>query len=195
MAETIELSRQVSATLAKLVRGRVHLVFFDDTARHINVTGKTYEQILAETAHVTAGGNGTSIGAGLRYALDSGIEVDGIAIVSDGGDNKPPAFFQCYADYCKKYDKAPPIYLYRTDTLPRWRVETERWCAMFIKFLADIGHEVNQFDLRAGIDYYSLPNLVQTMRVNRYSLVEEILDTPLLALDEVLKPTKELSHV
>jgi hypothetical protein len=44
------------------------------------------------------------------------------------------------------------------------------------------------FDLRDGkTDYYSIPNLVQTMRSNQYSLVDEIMATPLLSLSEVLK--------
>ena len=44
------------------------------------------------------------------------------------------------------------------------------------------------FDLRrTGVDYYSLPNLVQTMRSNRYSLIDEIMQVPLLTLAEVLK--------
>ncbi len=54
------------------------------------------------------------------------------------------------------------------------------------------GHEMQKFDLRHGkVDYYGIPNLVQTMRSNPYALADEILATPLLSLKDILK-TKEL---
>mgnify|MGYP001589564453 CR=1 FL=1 len=185
MAESIEVSRLVSATLAKMVSGDVHLVFFDNTARYIKASGMTYEQILGKTRGVTAGGNGTSIGAGLQYALVNNLDVDGIAIISDGGDNQPPSFANCYKQYVQRQGKDIPIYLYRCDTSPQWRRETETWLNAFIRSLADIGQDVTQFDIRGGVDAYSLPNLVQTMRTNRYSLAQEILDTPLLTREKV----------
>ncbi len=42
--------------------------------------------------------------------------------------------------------------------------------------------DLQEFDLGAGTDFYSLPNLIKTMRTNRYSLVDEILTSPLLTL-------------
>jgi hypothetical protein len=35
------------------------------------------------------------------------------------------------------------------------------------------------------IDYYSLPNIIPTMKTTRYSLVDEIMGTPLLTLKQV----------
>jgi hypothetical protein len=50
------------------------------------------------------------------------------------------------------------------------------------------GGDVHEFDLSSGTpDYYSLPNLVATMRTNRYSLVDEIMATKLLKLSDVIK--------
>jgi hypothetical protein len=48
------------------------------------------------------------------------------------------------------------------------------------------GLDMQVFDLTGGVDYYSLPNLIQTMRTNRYSLVDEIMSTKLLKLADVL---------
>ena len=48
------------------------------------------------------------------------------------------------------------------------------------------GIEVQKFSLGASTDYYSLPNLVETMRTTRYSLVDEIMEMPLLTLERVL---------
>jgi len=45
MSACIEVARHVSGTLAKFVKAKFHLVFFDTTPRHFDVTGKTYEEI------------------------------------------------------------------------------------------------------------------------------------------------------
>lgn len=179
MQNAIEISRHVSSTLAKMVKGRVHLVFFDVQPRYVEVTGKTFEEVMAATKHVVAGG-GTSIGCGLLGIMESRIDVDGIAIVSDGGENHAPRFHDVYKAYSQAIDKQIPVYFYKcngeSDTLSR--------------YMQMAGFDMSVFDLREGIDYYSLPNLIKTMRVNRYSLIDEIMNTPLLSLDVIL-PRKE----
>jgi hypothetical protein len=175
MSQAIEAARQVAATLARFVKGEVHLVFFDTAPRYVRATGKTLEQIKAETWLITAGG-GTSVGCGLVYAIEKGLVFDGIAIISDGGENTAPLFPDTYARMVKATDRLLPVYLYQcsgehNNLSPR---------------MAQSGLDVQTFDLRGSkMDYYSLPALVQTMRVNRYSLVDEIMETPLLTLDEV----------
>jgi hypothetical protein len=176
MQIAIEASRQVAATLAKMVKGEVHLVFFDDTPRYINATGKTYEQLLAETRHVSAGG-ATSMGAGLMSIVEKKIDVDGIAVVSDGGENTAPAFAHVYAAYAQAMSKQVPVYLYKVRGS-----DGDSFSGNLKR--ADIDCQV--FDLTGGVDYYSLPNMVQTMRTQRYSLVDEIMETPLLKLEDVL---------
>ena len=44
---------------------------------------------------------------------------------------------------------------------------------------------MTEFDLTSGIDEYSLPNLIKTMRTSKYSLVDEILNTPLHTFNDV----------
>lgn len=46
------------------------------------------------------------------------------------------------------------------------------------------------FDV-TNADYYSLPNLVATMRVSRWSLADEIFEWPLLKLNQVLRIKEE----
>lgn len=175
MNEAIEATRLISATLARLVKGKVHLIFFDTDPRYLDATGKTYEELLEATKYVSAAG-GTSIGCGLLYALSAKIQVDGIAIVSDSAENNVPEFATVYAKYSELYGEIP-VYLYkmqgeRTDALER--------------DMKSAGFDLQIFDLRAApVDYYSLPNLVATMRVNRYALVDEIMATPLLTLADV----------
>src|SRR5262245_50471481 len=99
MRSTIEGACHVAATLAKMVKGNVHLVFFDTSPRYFEATGKTYEDLKAYARTWGAGG-GTSIGCALRYMLDKKLSVDGIAIVSDGGENTTPYFAETYQRYC-----------------------------------------------------------------------------------------------
>lgn len=178
----IETGQHIAAALAKFVKGRVDLVFFDTTPRHVPVAGKTFNEISALTRHVTANG-GTSIGCGLQWALDAQLQYGGIAIVSDGGENNTPWFVDVYDKYSKKMDCEPTVYFYRL---------AGQEGDSFSPMARDRKLDVQLFDLTSSdIDYYALPNLVQTMRTNRYSLIDEIMAVPLLTLDKVLGPRKE----
>lgn len=179
MEVAIEGARHVAATLAALVRGQVHLVFFDARPRYIDVTGKDYAAIKEATAGVFANG-GTSIGCGLDYARQAGLPFQGVAIVSDGHENTPPFFAGVYGRWFA--EEAPTVYFYRCAG-SKGAGDTDLSFSMQHSGLA-----IEEFDLSHGqVDYYSLPNLVQTMRTAKYSLGQEILDTPLKTVDEVLK--------
>jgi hypothetical protein len=177
MHTAIEVARHVSASLAQFVKGKVYLVFFDTTPMTVDVTGSSLDQIQKSTRHISANG-GTSIGCGLNRMLTEKIEVDGIAVVSDGGENTAPFFHEVYKKYAAFVGKDVPVYFYHT--------EGER--NVFSGYLNSAGIESQLFDIRGSkVDYYSIPNMVQTMRASTYSLVDEILATPLLSLSDVLK--------
>lgn len=185
MATCIEVARTVAGTLAKMVKGKVFLVFFNTAPRYFDVTGKTYEEIKKITARIDATG-GTSVGCGLQYLLAAKEEVDGIAIVSDGEENTHPFFATVYESYAKEMDKQPTVYFYRV----REKRSTIYGEESLSRTIADLDPQI--FDLDPSkTDYYALPNLVATMRVNRYSLADEIFQVPLLKLDDVLKPTRK----
>jgi hypothetical protein len=94
------------------------------------------------------------------------------------GENCTPYFAPTYAGYTSDLGVEPTIYVYGT-------------CPDADQFVRKHGLDCQTFDIGSGkIDYYSLPNLVQTMRVGRYSLLDEVLATELLTLDEVLTHTK-----
>jgi hypothetical protein len=180
MSRAIEASRHVSATLAKICQGKVWLVFFDTNPMTVDVTGLPLDSIQKATRHITANG-GTSIGCGLNRMLSEKMEIDGIAIVSDGGENTPPLFPEVYKRYIDFAQKDVPVYLFlctgEPDNLtPRMK---------------QAGIEMQTFDIRGGTDFYSIPNLAQTLRASRYSLVDEIMATPLLTLNSVLKGSTE----
>lgn len=183
MSSAIELARHIAATLAKFVKGKVYLVFFDTAPLVVDVTGLALDQIQKATKHVRADG-GTSIGVGLNRMLVEKIELDGIAVVSDGGENTSPRFADVYKRYSEFAGKEIPVYFYDVHGASGWE-----------QLINSAGIEMQTFKVNGNIDYYSIPNLVQTMRSNQYSLVDEIMATPLLSLSDVLKSTPELVGV
>lgn len=176
MAAAIDVARQVCALLARVAGGSVHLVFFNNSPTYHDVTGKAYDDILAITKRQVADG-GTSPGCAIQYAVERKLDIDGIAIVADGNENGLPFFHTAYQRLCKELDKLPPVYVFLLKGDPPNMLDNAR--------LSGVELMVN--DLRGGVDYHSLPNLVQTMRTNRYSLVDEINETPLLRLADVFK--------
>lgn len=181
MEQAIETARQVSAILAKMVKGTVSLVFFDVSPRFLDVTGKTYDQIKAMTKSITAGG-GTSIGCGLLAAIEKKVEIDGIAVISDAAENTAPYLVDQYKAFSRAVGKEVPVYLYRCGKSQVGQNDED-----LAKQFQDARLDLQEFDVTQGVDFYSLPNLVATMRTNRYSLADEIFATPLLTLKDVLK--------
>lgn len=174
MRAAIEASIAVSSTLAGMVKGRVHLVFFNTCPTYYDVTGKSLEEIKHMTRHVTADGN-TSIGCAMQYA--SKFDLDGISIVSDGGENVVPMFVDTYRAYCVATKSQPVVYFYRLPGDP------DRLGAS----MTANSIQYEEFRIQSSMDYYSIPNLVSTMRVNRYSLSDEIMESRLITVDSVLK--------
>jgi hypothetical protein len=181
MQKSIEYGKHVAAQLSMFVKGKVWLVFFDEAPMTVDVTGLSLDQILKATKHIGTG-SATSIGVGLNRMLVEKVAVDGIAVVSDGGENRAPYFTDVYKKYSEFVGKDVPVYFYH------FSGDTDN----FTYRMNAAGIEMQQFDLRHGTaDYYAIPNLVQSMRSNQYSLVDEIMATPLVSLSEILK-TEEL---
>jgi len=192
MESCIETARHIAGLLAKMVKGQVHLVFFDVTPTYYPVTGKTYDEIKKTTARVGANG-ATSIGCGLMSMLDRGIEVDGIAIVSDAEENTNPLFSKTYKLYSERFGKQVPVYLYKVGHSPAALQQMRSVYGLYANMGVDTltpsmaadGFDMQTFQLGDDVDYYSLPNLVKTMRTQRYGLSDEVMATPLLTLDAV----------
>jgi hypothetical protein len=55
------------------------------------------------------------------------------------------------------------------------------------RFCKDAGILVEFFDVSKDVDFYSLPNIIKTLRTSRYTLVEEIMETPLLTFNDVFQ--------
>lgn len=176
MQKSIEVARHMAAAITSQVKGKVYLLFFNTAPVLFDVTGKTYQEILGMTGHVYAGGN-TSIGCGLQYLREKNILVNGIAIASDGGENTSPAFSEAYAKYNKAFGIEPTVYLFEIPGDPNRLVENCQRAGVSLECIP----------LGTNIDYYALPNLVNTLRTSRFALVDEIMQYKLLTIDGVLK--------
>ena len=179
MRIAIEKAKEVAAVLARMVKGRVHLTFADDhMIKALDVTGMTLDEIKKDTRNVHSGG-ATKLSIGLSYILDKGLIVNGIAIITDGGENQLPAFSTVYKQYAIKYGMEPPVYfLHVTGDPDRLSPSLKREGIHFEK------HEMD------NVDYYSFPNIAATMKTSRFTMFDEIMGIPLLTFDEVFQSTK-----
>lgn len=173
MSRSIEVARQTAALIAQQVKGAVHLVFFNTGPYRFDVTGKSLDEIQAMTSRVRASG-ATSIGCGLELLREQKILVNGIVICSDGGDNTEPGFHQAYPRYVNSMGVEPTVY-------HLWVPGDEDNLA---GFCARGGIPLQKFDV-SKMDYYALPNLIKTLRTSRFTLVDEIMETPLLKLKDI----------
>lgn len=173
MSFAIEKAKEVAAFLSRAIKGNVYLVFFNDRPFLYDVSGKSLEEIQSQTSGIRAGGN-TSIGCGLQLIMDKNIIVNGIAICSDGGENASPAFCLVYKTYEERMGISPNVYLLHIQGQDSDRLSVSA---------RDIPYEKLEM---SEIDYYGLPSLARVLRTTRYSLIDEILNSKLLTIDEVL---------
>ena len=184
----IETAKDLAAVLARAAEGAVHLVFFSGVPEYYDATGLTLEEVRQRTRHVVARG-GTSIGCGLAYAIEMNLPFDGIAVVSDAQENTAPHFAATLKRYVEKEQKDMPVYLYRFRPGMQASLDVD-----LARSMEKAGLDLQEFDLReTRVDYNSLPNLVRTMRVSRYSLVDEVMATPLKKLDDVFRAHREVA--
>lgn len=183
MGIAIEVTQFIAGHLARVAEA-AELVWFDTTPYHMQVSGKTLEQIKEICRHVRPQG-GTIWSAAIDYMSVCDKEVDGVAFVSDGGDNpahnlRGRQFVAAWKEYCAKIGKEPTLYFFKVkgedpDTIS--------------PVLQRAGVSFELFDLTRGVDYFSLPNLIATMNTRRWSLLDQIMAVPLLKLTDVF--TKE----
>lgn len=178
MEKAIAMAAEIAGYIARSVKGNVYLIFFDTMPYVVDVTGKTLGEIKTLSSAYKATGR-TSVGCGLRYLMDRNISVNGIAIASDGGDNTTPFFADTYKQYVKKLGVEPTVYFYHLNgAFDRLSVSLRA---------GNIPFEYYEME---GSDKYSLPNIVAGMKTIMYSLVDEIMNTPLLTLNDVFPKTK-----
>jgi hypothetical protein len=181
MGIAVKQSIEISALLAHRVEGKVHLIFFNDHPRAFVVTGKTLDEIQHETRHMSDEGT-TSIGCGLRYLAERKIGIDGIVLVSDGGENRAPWFHEEYL----KLDPAPTIiYLRLNSNLDvHYGVKAGTVADQFGMHLQKNGITYQTWNLGDGVDDYALENIVSVIKPGTYGMLDAVLETPLVTIKE-----------
>lgn len=173
MEQGIEACRFIAGHLARMAED-VKLIFYDTVPRGLDCTGKTLEWINEQTQHVKAAG-GTISAVCMEVLRQSKFEVDGVVLVTDCEDNRPDMFIASWQSYCKAMSLEPTLYVFQVgrgrDTL--------------LPMLEQAGILTDHFDLRGGVDYYSLPNVLATLQTKRWGLLDQIMETPLKTLEEV----------
>ncbi len=188
--KAIKIGVHIAAAIAKFVTGTVWLAFCAADVSGYEVTGASLESIQQKTKFIIAHGD-TSYGVGLSWAASKGCELDGVVIVGDGGENTDPLFAMEHARWEKRTQKRLPVYLYQTYCAPRYAGMFGGNTRQFESYMKAAGIEFTAFDLTSGkVDYFSIPNLVQSMNASRFGVIEKIMACPLITLDQVLGSQK-----
>ena len=185
MENAIEVTKKIASVISNKVSGNKYLVFFSNSPRLFDITDKTSQQIYDLTKNIRAHGM-TSIGCGLEYITDKKLDVDVIIIVSDGGDNTEPLFNKAYKNYCNKMNIEPLVYFFNvkgnsTDSLSIYCKKS--------------GIIIEKYEIDKTFDYYSLPNILSTIKKNRYDLLNQILSTPLLKLSDCFNMAEPIINI
>jgi len=117
--------------------------------------------------------------------MEKKLTVDGIAIISDADENTAPWFAERYRKYVEVNKSEPTVYLYRCGSYGQRQGAGVDLRDSMAGNIAGTNLAMTEFALGSSIDYYSIPNLCATMNTKRYSLIEQILDTPLIKLTDV----------
>jgi len=176
MSQCMEVAKRVAALITAKVSGNVKLIFFEYGPTAFDVTGLNYEEISRKVRGVGSGG-ATSIGSAMDYLLAGNHLVNGIAIISDGGENRAPMFAPTFKKYVERTGIEPTVYLLH---MPGDHDVLTGNCKS-----ADV--QIEKMEVPAESDFYSLPNIVETLRANRYAFIDEVMETPLMTFERVFE--------
>jgi hypothetical protein len=167
MQIAINAAQQFGARISPLCDGRLVVVAFDTHAREIKVED-TASLISWESAFrgIKAGG-GTSIGSGLKYALDMGFQPQQVVIITDTGENTNPLL----VNVARQFANPPEFIFIVVPTHDR---------GIVIGDLRDKGYQVEVFEINDPGDYWIYDQVASILGgPPSASLVDQILQTQL----------------
>lgn len=167
MHTAIELGKRIGSMISTICEADLFTYAFDTMAHEIAASGEELKDWETAFKGITASG-ATSCGVALKYLEKKKQYVEQIIMISDEGENTPPAFTHALQSYRDAMKADPSVVLVRT---PGGSDYIERQCRR-----ASIMVDVFEF---AG-DYYSLPNLIPMLsRPSKLELLMEIMDCAL----------------
>lgn len=167
MHEAIELGKRIGAMISAVCSSELYVYAFDTVAYEVQCRSSDMAAWERAFRGITACG-ATSCGVPLATMTRQKRYVEQIIMITDEGENTPPAFVDALTDYRQALKADPNICLVRT---PGGSPFIERQCR-------DARIPVDVFAFRG--DYYSLPNLVPMLaRPSRLEMLMEIMEYPL----------------
>jgi hypothetical protein len=175
MENAVAIAKELAGLLAHRVEGDCHLIFFDSTPFYYNISGMKLDEIEDKTHGLKAGGWGTSIGAGVKMLRSKKKMVDGIVIVTDGGENSTPYFAGEYA----KLENEPSVYIIGCGSPGNG---SQRGLRTYDAFAGGVEHTL--IDASKNFDHTAMGNVINILKPGTYGFLEEVLETPFLTLDK-----------
>jgi hypothetical protein len=174
MGIAIELGKQMASLISAVMAEGVPLYVYatDVMAYPIQSKGNALAEWNEAMKYIKAG-NGTCLGAPLVVMKNNKQIVEQIVMITDEGENAPPAFLKSYEDYCTTLNIRPSVHMIRCGT----------FCNVVSDKLERAGVEISKYDIKGGkgeTDYYSLPGIISyLMHPGKLEILMEIMNYPL----------------
>jgi len=178
MRVAIEVGTELCNIISANCESDLYVYAFDTIATPVvPKVAKDKKPALSDWKKATVGihaGGQTSIGSALVPMMKKNQEVEQFVIITDGGDNHYPKFWDTYFDYCKQFNVQPSVWIVDVNTAGYHYGEE------YVKKLINKGiQEVERFQWKRG-DYYSLTNILPLLsQPSRFDLLMEIMEYPL----------------
>lgn len=166
MQQAIAAAQQFGSRIGPLCDGRLMAVAFDTDAREITVEEPARLASWEAAFRGVRASGSTSIGAGLKYALDRGFQPHQVVIITDTGENTQPLLLDVASRFAE-----PPDFVFIV--LPGER-------GLVMQQLRQNGHRVEVFEISDPGDYWIYDQVTAVLGgPPAKSLVEQILETEL----------------
>ena len=166
MQVAIAAAQQFGARIGPLCDGKLVSVAFDSNAREIKVEEPASLASWERAFLGVRAGGATSIGSGLKYALDHGFQPHQVVVITDTGENTAPRL----ADVAESLPE-PPDFVFIV-------VQGER--GPVVDDLRRKGHRVEVFEVSNTADYWVYDQVTALLGgPPAKSLVDQILETAL----------------
>jgi hypothetical protein len=168
MHASIEIGKQLGSLISSAMADGIpfYCYAFDSMPYEIKPKGTSIADWTEALKYITANGS-TGCGAPLVQMAKNNQVCESIVVVTDEGENQPPAFLKAYTEYCEAMNVKPSVYMIR--------------CGAFVNHISDklerAGVELSKYDIKTGADYYSLPQIITYLaKPSRLDLLMEIMN-------------------
>lgn len=169
MRIAIEIGKRMATMISAIMDADFYCYAFNDMPYPIESKGTTLGDWEKAFRGITAGGC-TGCGCSVAAMQAQGQRVEQIVLITDEGENRPPAFLKALQEYKAVMGVEPSVFILRAGN--------SRSYGDIYNKLVRAGIDVDAYEFDG--DYYSLPNLVQYLiKPSKLELLMEIMTYPL----------------